>query len=73
MLAFVVAKPGVELTEETLRKHCRTEAASYKTPDRVELCAALPMTATGKLMRSELKQMAANVRPRAKERLSDRG
>jgi acyl-coenzyme A synthetase/AMP-(fatty) acid ligase len=39
----------------------------------VELCAALPMTATGKLMRSELKQMAANVRPRAKERLSDRG
>src|SRR6202790_1602132 len=73
VLAFVVAKPGVELTEETLRKHCRTEAASYKTPDRVELCAALPMTATGKLMRSELKQMAANVRPRAKERLSDRG
>ena len=73
VLAFVVAKPGVELTEETLRKHCRTEAASYKTPDRVELCAALPMTATGKLMRSELKHMAANVRPRAKERVSDRG
>jgi fatty-acyl-CoA synthase len=73
VLAFVVAKPGVELTEETLRNHCRTEAASYKTPDRVELCAKLPTTATGKLLRSELKQMAANVRPRAKERMSDRG
>jgi acyl-coenzyme A synthetase/AMP-(fatty) acid ligase len=56
-----------------LRNHCRTEAASYKTPDRVELCAALPLTATGKLMRSELKQMAAKVPPRAKEKVSDRG
>jgi fatty-acyl-CoA synthase len=73
VLAFVVAKPGVELTEETLRNHCRTEAASYKTPDRIELCAALPMTATGKLMRSELKQMAAKVPSRAKEKVSDRG
>jgi fatty-acyl-CoA synthase len=73
VLAFVVAKPGVELSEETLRNHCRTEAASYKTPDRVELCAALPMTATGKLMRSELKQMAAKVQPRAKEKVSNRG
>ena len=65
VLAFVVAKPGVELTEEILRNHCRTEAASYKTPDRVELCAKLPTTATGKLLRSELKRMAANVRPHA--------
>jgi fatty-acyl-CoA synthase len=68
VLAFVVAKPGVELTEEALRNHCRTEAASYKTPDRVELCQRLPTTATGKLMRSELKQMAANVRPRTEKR-----
>ena len=73
VLAFVVAKPGVELTEETLRNHCRTEAASYKTPDRVQLCAALPMTATGKLMRSELKQMAARFTATRAERVSDHG
>ncbi len=61
VLAFVVPKPGVDLTEEKLRQFCRTEAASYKTPDRVQLCSALPTTPTGKLMRSELKQMAVNL------------
>ena len=66
VLAFVVAKPGAKLTEEILRTHCRTEAASYKTPDRVEICESLPTTATGKLMRSELKQLAAKLPPRAR-------
>lgn len=67
VLAFVVAKPGARLTEDILRSHCRAEAASYKTPDRVEIRAALPTTATGKLMRSELKQMAAKLGPRTQK------
>ncbi len=66
VLAFVVAKPGASLTEDILRTHCRTEAASYKTPDRVEIRDSLPTTATGKLMRSELRQMAAKLPPRAR-------
>ena len=59
VLAFVVPKPGVALEVGTVREFCRQEAASYKAPDRVELCAALPLTPTGKLQRSELKKMAA--------------
>ena len=66
VLAFVVAKPGAMLTEEILRTHCRTEAASYKTPDRVEICDALPTTATGKLKRSELMTMAAKLPPQSR-------
>jgi fatty-acyl-CoA synthase len=66
VLAFVVAKRGATLTEDILRTHCRTEAATYKTPDRVELCDALPTTATGKLMRSELKNLAAKLPPRTR-------
>ncbi|MFN0317313.1 MAG: class I adenylate-forming enzyme family protein [Burkholderiales bacterium] len=62
VLAFVVAKPGAQLTEEMLRQFCRREAAVYKTPDQVQLCSALPTTPTGKLMRSELKKMALNLR-----------
>jgi fatty-acyl-CoA synthase len=65
VLAFVVPRPGANLTEESVRAHCRAEAASYKTPDRVEFCTVLPTTATGKLMRTELKTMAAKVPPRA--------
>lgn len=68
VLAFVVPKSGAHLTEEALRHYCRTEAASYKAPDRVELCEALPTTPTGKLMRSELKQMAASIAPRGQRR-----
>ena len=66
VLAFVVAKPGKTLTEDILRAHCRAEAASYKTPDRVEIRDSLPTTATGKLMRSELKNLAAKLGPRTR-------
>ena len=59
IVAFVVAARDATLTSDLLRAHCRALAASYKTPDRIELCAALPVTTTGKLLRRELKQMAA--------------
>jgi fatty-acyl-CoA synthase len=68
VVAFVVPKTGANLTEDALRAHCRAEAASYKTPDRVEICEALPTTATGKLMRNGLKDMAAKLPPRVKGR-----
>jgi len=68
VLAFVVARPGATVSEEMLRAHCRAEAASYKTPDRIEIRDRLPTTATGKLMRSELKNLAAQLPPRARER-----
>jgi acyl-coenzyme A synthetase/AMP-(fatty) acid ligase len=64
VLAFVVPRPGAHLTEDILRAHCRAEAASYKTPDRVEIRDSLPTTATGKLMRNELKKLAATLVPR---------
>ena len=59
IVAFVVPARGVLLDAEALRAHCRTLAATYKTPDRIEICALLPVTSTGKLLRRELKKMAA--------------
>ena len=59
IVAFVVAARGATITSEELRAHCRALAATYKTPDRIEVCADLPVTTTGKLQRRELKQMAA--------------
>ena len=59
IVAFVVPAPGAAVSGEELRKHCRALAASYKMPDRIEICATLPVTTTGKLLRRELKQMAA--------------
>jgi fatty-acyl-CoA synthase len=59
IVAFVVRAPGAAVSGEELRTHCRAVAASYKTPDRIEMCDSLPVTTTGKLMRRELKEMAA--------------
>ena len=59
IVAFVVPRRGIVVTAEELRAHCRALAASYKTPDRIEICDVLPVTVTGKLLRRELKQLAA--------------
>jgi fatty-acyl-CoA synthase len=57
IVAFVVL--GGAATSAALREHCRALASSYKVPDRIEICAALPVTETGKLFRRGLKEQAA--------------
>jgi len=54
-----VPVPGGEVRGAALREHCRALASSYKVPDHVEICAALPLTETGKLFRRGLKERAA--------------
>ncbi|QBR03971.1 AMP-binding protein [Paraburkholderia pallida] len=52
---FVVAAPGVRLSEEALIAHCRTEMAAYKVPKIVRLVEALPKSTVGKILRRELR------------------
>jgi long-chain acyl-CoA synthetase len=52
--AAVVLKPGAEATPAALRTFCRERIAAYKYPRHVWLEAALPKTATGKLLRREV-------------------
>jgi fatty-acyl-CoA synthase len=59
IVAFVVPHLGDGLDVDVLRAHCRALASSYKVPDRFEICAALPVTETGKLFRRALKDRAA--------------
>ena len=61
LAAFVVAKPGATLRPDELAAHCRSLASRYKVPDFIEVRDALPVTVTGKLMRRELKQLAASL------------
>lgn len=62
LIAFVVLKPGNALVPEELSAHCRALASRYKVPDAIEIRNFLPVTVTGKLMRRELKQIAASLR-----------
>ena len=53
--AFIVLKQAVELTENELVEWCKANMASYKYPRIVEFRETLPMTATGKILKRELR------------------
>jgi acyl-CoA synthetase (AMP-forming)/AMP-acid ligase II len=57
-VAFVVLRPGVTLAPEALLAWSRPRMANYKVPRRVELVAALPANATGKILKYVLRERA---------------
>ncbi len=52
--AFVVKKPGGEVTEEEILAFCRERLAPYKAPKNVEFREELPKSTVGKLLRRVL-------------------
>ncbi|MBS0644490.1 MAG: acyl--CoA ligase [Proteobacteria bacterium] len=61
LAAFVVPKPGATVRPDDIVAHCRSLASRYKVPDFIEVRESLPVTVTGKLMRRDLKQIAASL------------
>jgi len=57
--AYVVLRSGAEVTVEALQDWCKTRLATYSYPREIAFVDALPMTVTGKVIRAELKRMAA--------------
>jgi acyl-CoA synthetase (AMP-forming)/AMP-acid ligase II len=55
--AFVVRRPGAEVTEAEIIAYCRTNIANYKVPRAVRFVDALPMTASGKVMKAQLRDL----------------
>jgi long-chain acyl-CoA synthetase len=53
--AVVVRKASVEITEDELRGWCKAQFAAYKYPRLIEFRTELPMTATGKVLKRELR------------------
>jgi long-chain acyl-CoA synthetase len=53
--AYVVPKPGAELTAAEVVGHCRRQLANYKVPRQVEFRESLPRTITGKVLRRALR------------------
>jgi len=60
-LAFVVLKPGAQGSEqlaEELKRHIKARLAPYKYPRWIEFVPDLPKTATGKIQRFKLRELA---------------
>lgn len=59
LLAFVVPRPGCALSPVDLERHCRDRLAGYKVPKRFATIAALPRNAAGKVLKNDLRALAA--------------
>jgi long-chain acyl-CoA synthetase len=57
--AFVTLSPGRVIDGEALIAFCKERMAAYKYPRQVEIMGALPKTATGKILRRELRAREA--------------
>jgi len=58
--AFVVLGPGPGIEAEEIIKWARQEMANYKVPRSVEFLDALPVNATGKVVKDELRARASS-------------
>ncbi|HEV2741349.1 MAG TPA: AMP-binding protein [Candidatus Elarobacter sp.] len=55
VVGFVALKPGTSATEDELIAHCRERLAGFETPKVVRILDGLPMTATGKVQKHQLR------------------
>ncbi|MBZ2170522.1 AMP-binding protein [Nitratidesulfovibrio sp. SRB-5] len=63
--AFIIPKPGVEMAPEDVRDYCRGRIAWHKVPRYISFIDAYPMTASGKIQKFKLREMAADLFPEA--------
>jgi long-chain acyl-CoA synthetase len=54
--AFIVKKEGAKATEEEIKAWAKENLAAYKYPREIEFRDVLPMSATGKILKKELRQ-----------------
>ncbi len=59
VFAVIVYKPGFSLTEEEVISHCRNHIGSYKIPRKMAFVDALPKSAVGKILKTELRKIYA--------------
>lgn len=51
---IIPAEPTTEISLEELRVFCRTQLAGYKVPVEIKICASIPRSPVGKVLRREL-------------------
>ncbi|MDH6292057.1 class I adenylate-forming enzyme family protein [Rhodococcus opacus] len=54
-IAFVVPRPGADLTEHDVLEHCRADLARFKCPAEVVFVDSLPRSAVGKVLKRDLR------------------
>ena len=63
--AFIVPAAGETPDADQIMAWCRQEIANYKCPREIEFVENLPLNASGKVLKYELRERAANIRNQA--------
>ena len=58
VMAAIILKKGMKMTEEDVRDFCRNKIANYKIPKYVAFVDGYPMTASGKIQKFKMREMA---------------
>ena len=58
VMAAVILKKGAQMTEDEIRDFCRGKIANYKIPKYVKFVDSFPMTASGKIQKFKMRDMA---------------
>jgi fatty-acyl-CoA synthase len=59
VVAYVVLKPGAALPQADLDEHLRDKLAAYKIPRDVRTIDVLPRNASGKVLKTDLRERYA--------------
>jgi long-chain acyl-CoA synthetase len=54
--AYIISKPDATITVEEMSVWCKDQMAAYKYPRLIEFRDSLPMTATGKILKRQLRE-----------------
>jgi long-chain acyl-CoA synthetase len=60
-IAFVAGDDGVRLDEKALLKFVRAKLADYKVPRRIHFLPSLPRNATGKILKTVLREQPSQM------------
>ncbi|MBC7963012.1 MAG: AMP-binding protein [Steroidobacteraceae bacterium] len=58
VMAAIILKKGVEMSEDEVREFCKDRIATYKIPRYVKFVDGYPMTASGKIQKFKLREIA---------------
>jgi len=56
LCAWIVVKPGAELTAEAVRAFCQGQIAHYKIPRHIRFVEGFPTTVTGKVQKFAMRE-----------------
>ncbi|HUZ25994.1 MAG TPA: AMP-binding protein [Streptosporangiaceae bacterium] len=63
VVAFLTAEAGAAIERDAIRRFCRERLAAYKVPEVVTVIAEMPLNASGKILKRELRAGLAAANP----------